>query len=511
MTSTVRPPGLASHLLATLMRRRAHRRFTKPRRYDRNLIIIGAGAAGLTAASVAAQARAAVTLVEARAMGGDCLNTGCIPSKTLISSARVADTLRRAHHFGIESVPPQVAFREVMARVQATIRALAPHDSVDRFTAMGVHVVPGTATIADPWTVEIVGHDGVIQRLTTRSILIATGAAPTVPAIPGLQNSGFLTSDTIWSALAAMDAAPEQVVVLGGGPFGCEISQALARLGSRVTLLERGAHVLSREDTDVSALVRASLEASGVQVLTSHEALRVEAGAVIAEHQGHQLAVPFRTLIVAAGRTARLTGFGLEALGVDTTSVVTTNACLATSFPSIFAAGDVAGPSQFTHAAGHQASSACLNALFGPWVRFRADHRVIPSVTFLDPEIARVGLTERDAALQGIPVEVTRFELARLDRAVTDSHTAGFVKVLTPPGRDTILGACIVGAHAGECLAEYVLAMTHGIGLRRILRTVHAYPTMAEATRLVAGRWQANHLPAELLRWAERYHAWRRG
>lgn len=398
-----------------------------------------------------------------------------------------------------------------MARVHDTIRALAPHDSVDRYTAMGVDVVRGTATIADPWTVEIARHDGVIQRLTTRSILVATGAAPTVPAIPGLQDSGFLTSETVWSALAAMDTAPAQVVVLGGGPFGCEISQALARLGSRVTLLERGAHVLSREDTDVSALARASLEASGVQVLTSHEALRVEAGAVIAEHHGHPVTVPFTTLLVAAGRTARLTGFGLEALGIDTTDVVTTNASLATSCPNIFAAGDVAGPSQFTHTAGHQASHASINALFGPWVSLKADTRVIPAVTFLDPEIARVGLTERDAAAQGIPVEVTRFELAGLDRAITDSHTAGFVKVLTPPGRDTILGACIVGAHAGECLAEYVLAMTHGIGLRRLLRTVHAYPTMAEATRLVAGRWRANHVPEIVLRWAERYHAWRRG
>ena len=297
MTTPIRPQGLASRLVADLTRRRAHRRFTKPRRYDRNLIIIGAGAAGLTAASVAAQARAAVTLVEAREMGGECLNTGCIPSKALISSARVADTLRRAHQFGIESVAPHVAFRKVMARVHDTIRALAPHDSVDRYTAMGVDVVRGTATIAAPWTVEIARHDGVIQRLTTRSILIATGAAPTVPAVPGLQDSGFLTSDTIWSALAAMDAAPEQVVVLGGGPFGCEISQALARLGSSVTLLERDAHVLSREDTDVSALARASLEASGVQVLTSHAAVRVEAGAVIAEHQGHQLAVKADLLV----------------------------------------------------------------------------------------------------------------------------------------------------------------------------------------------------------------------
>jgi pyruvate/2-oxoglutarate dehydrogenase complex dihydrolipoamide dehydrogenase (E3) component len=329
--------------------------------------------------------------------------------------------------------------------------------------------------------------------------------------MPGLADSGFLTSETLWSALAAMDAAPERVVVLGGGPFGCEISQALARLGSHVTLLERGAHVLAREDTDVSALARTSLESSGVRVLTAHTAVRIDAGAVVTEHQGEEFAVPFTTLIVAAGRKARLTGFGLEALGINTTDVITTNASLKTSFPNIFAAGDVASPSQFTHTAGHQASHASINALFGPWVSLKADTRVIPAVTFVDPEVARVGLTEREAAAQGIPVEVTRYELARLDRAITDSCTTGFVKVLTRPGKDTILGVAIVGAHAGECLAEYVLAMTHGIGLNAILRTVHAYPTMAEASRFVAGRWRANHLPAGWLRLAERYHAWRRG
>lgn len=511
MTSTVRPPGLASHVLATLMRRRAHRRFTKPRRYDRNLIVIGAGAAGLTAAAVAAQARASVTLVEAREMGGDCLNTGCIPSKALLTSARAAETMRRAHHYGLEAVPPRVSFRDVMARVHDTIQTIAPHDSVERYAAMGVDVVRGTATIIDPWTVDIARHDDVTQRLTTRSVIIATGAAPIVPPIPGLADSGFLTSETLWSALATMDAAPERVVILGGGPFGCEMSQALARLGSHVTLLERGTHVLAREDTDVSALARTSLEASGVHVLTAHTAVRIDTGTVIAEHHGHAVTVPFTTLIVAAGRKARLTGFGLEALGIDTTDVVTTAASLATSFPNIFAAGDVAGPSQFTHTAGHQASHASINALFGPWVSLKADTRVIPAVTFLDPEVARVGLTERDAAAQGIPVEVTRFELAGLDRAITDTSTAGFVKVLTRPGKDTILGAALVGAHAGECLAEYVLAMTHGIGLSRMLRTVHAYPTMAEATRRVAGRWRANHLPARLLRLAERYHSWRRG
>ena len=511
MTSNVRPRSVAARVADLFTRRYGHGRFTRPSRFDRNLIVIGAGAAGLTAASVAAQTRAAVTLVEAHEMGGDCLNTGCVPSKALLSSARVADMMRHADRFGLDAVTPQVSFRKVMARVQDTVRAIAPHDSVERYTALGVDVVQGYATIVDPWTVDVARHDGHTQRLTTRSIVIATGAAPLIPLLPGLADSGYVTSESVWSTLAAMDAAPARVVILGGGPFGCEMSQALARLGSHVTLVERAQHVLSREDADVSALARASLEASGVRVLTDSAALHVTSQSLVTAHHGQDEALPFDMLVLAVGRRARLTGFGLETLGIDTTDVVTTNAALATRFPHIFAAGDVAGPHQFTHTAGHQGGYASINALFGPWVRLTTEARVVPSVIFLDPEIARVGLTEQDASAQSIAVDVTRIDLAGLDRAITDSATTGFVKVLTAKDRDTILGATIVGAHAGEWLSEYVLAMSHGIGLNRLLRTMHAYPTMADATRLVAGRWKSRHLSRRLIGWAERYHAWRRG
>jgi pyruvate/2-oxoglutarate dehydrogenase complex dihydrolipoamide dehydrogenase (E3) component len=409
-------------------------------------------------------------------------------------------------------VQPEVPFKAVIARVMGAIKAIEPHDSVDRYTGLGVDVVKGYATIIDPWTVEIALNDGGTQRLTTRSIIIASGAEPVVPPIPGIDSSGYLTSETMWQAFAEMDAAPARVAVLGGGPIGCELSQALARLGSQVTQVEMADALLGREDADVSALAREVLQADGVRVLTGHKAVRIEGRTLIAKHGGAEVPVPFDALIVAIGRKARLTGFGLEAIGVDTAKTVITDDFLATKFPNIFAAGDVAGPYQFTHTASHQAWYASVNALFGTFRKFKADYRVIPAVTFLDPEVARVGLNEREAAEQGIAVEVTRYDLDDLDRAITESETRGFVKILTPAGgKDTVLGATIVGAQAGELLAEYVLAMKHGIGLNKILGTIHSYPTMAEANKFAAGNWKKAHKPESLLKWVERYHAWRRG
>jgi pyruvate/2-oxoglutarate dehydrogenase complex dihydrolipoamide dehydrogenase (E3) component len=430
----------------------------------------------------------------------------------VIKSAKVAAMIRHADKYGLEATTPKVPFKAVMARVLDTIKTIEPHDSVERYTGLGVDVVKGYATIIDPWTVEIARNDGGTQRLTTRSIIIASGAEPVVPDIPGIEASGYLTSETLWHAFAALDEAPARIAVLGGGPIGCELSQAFARLGSQVTQIERGDRVLAREDDDVSALARASLEDAGVRVLTGHAAVRIEGGVLIAEADGAEVQVPFDALIVAIGRKARLTGFGLEGIGVDTAKTVLTDEFLATKFPNIFAAGDVAGPYQFTHTASHQAWYASVNALFGTFRKFRADYRVIPAVTFLDPEVARVGLNEREAAEQGIAVEVTRYDLDDLDRAIAESETHGFVKVLTPAGgKDKVLGATIVGAHAGDLLAEYVLAMKYGIGLNKILGTIHAYPTMVEANKFAAGNWKKAHKPESLLRWVERYHTWRRG
>ena len=504
-------PWIAKAIIGWIKRRKVYSGFARPKSFDRNLVVIGAGSAGLVSALIAATVKAKVTLVEANKMGGDCLNTGCVPSKALIKSAKVAEQMRHADRYGLKPVEPEVPFRETIERVMGAIRTIEPHDSVERYTGLGVDVVEGYGRVVDPWTVEIARKDGGVQRLTTRAIVIAAGAGPLIPSIPGLEASGYLTSDTMWDALATMDRAPARVAVLGGGPIGCELSQALARLGSQVTQVEMADRVLGREDPDVSLEAQTALESSGVNVLTAHRALRVETGKLIAEHGGAEVEIAFDTLIVAVGRAARLSGYGLEDIGIDTAKTVVTDEFLATKFPNIYAAGDVAGPFQFTHTASHQAWFASVNALFGQLKRFKADYRVIPAVTFLDPEIARVGLNETEAEAQGVAYEVARYELGGLDRAIAESETQGFVKVLTPPGKDTILGATIVGAHAGELLAEYVLAMKHKLGLNKILGTIHSYPTLAEANKFAAGEWKKKHKPETLLSLVERYHTWRRG
>jgi pyruvate/2-oxoglutarate dehydrogenase complex dihydrolipoamide dehydrogenase (E3) component len=383
---------------------------------------------------------------------------------------------------------------------------------VERYTGLGVDMELGHARILDPWTVEIARHDGTTQRLTTRSIVIAAGAAPLVPPLPGLTEHNHLTSDTLWDAFSALDTIPSRIIVLGGGPIGCELAQALARLGAQVQQVEMGPRVLPREDADVAAIAHAALVDSGVEVLTGHAALRIEGDKrLIVAHDGQERALPYDALIVAVGRKARLTGYGLEELGIETDRTVVTDEYLATLYPNIYACGDVAGPYQFTHVASHQAWYAAVNALFGQFRRFKADYRVIPWTTFLDPEIARVGLSEDEAKAKGIAVEVTTYQLHELDRAIADSATTGFVKVLTPPGKDRILGVTIVGDHAGELLAEYVLAMKHGLGLNKLLGTIHTYPTMAEANKFAAGNWKKAHAPQGLLAWVGRYHAWRLG
>ncbi|MFN2098546.1 FAD-dependent oxidoreductase [Altererythrobacter sp. MF3-039] len=505
-------PWIGKGIMSVIKRRKVYADYNKPKSFDRNMVVIGAGSAGLVSSLIGATVKAKVTLVEAHEMGGDCLNTGCVPSKALIKSAHVAHQMRHADDYGLKPVEPAVPFGETMRRVKNIIATIEPHDSVERYTGLGVDVLKGYATIIDPWTVEVALNGGGTQRLTTRSIIIAAGAEPVVPPIPGIEDSGYMTSEDLWDRLSEFETIPQRIAVLGGGPIGCELSQALARLGAKVTQVERGKRVLSREDEDAAEVATRALEASGVNLLTEHDAIRVEGGnTLIVEAGGLEREVPYDALIVAVGRKARLTGYGLEKLGIDTDRTVVTDDFLATKFPNIFACGDVAGPYQFTHVASHQAWFASVNALFGTFKKFRADYRVIPHVTYLDPEVARVGLSETEASEQGIKFEVTKYELDDLDRAITESETQGFVKVLTPPGKDKILGVTIVGARAGELLAEYALAMKHKLGLNKILGTVHAYPTLAEANKFAAGEWKKANKPEGLLKIVERYFSWRRG
>ena len=508
-------PMIANKFIQWLQSRRVYARWQRPTKFDRNLIVIGGGAAGLVSAYIAAAVKAKVTLIETHKMGGDCLNYGCVPSKALIRSAKLAQQMRHGEHYGLSSTQPEFSFRKVMARVHEVIRTVAPHDSVERYTGLGVEVLQGHARIADPWTVEIKLNDGTTQRLTTRSIVIATGARPFVPPLPGLEEVGYVTSDTLWDEFAELDEAPERLVVLGGGPIGCELAQSFARLGSGVTQIEMAPRIMIREDEEVSELARAALAADGVEVLTGHKAMRCEKEGerkyIVVEHDGESRRIEFDALICAVGRSARLKGFGLEELGIPAQRTVTTNDYLETLCPNIYAAGDVAGPYQFTHTAAHQAWYAAVNALFGDFKRFRVDYSVIPWSTFIDPEVARVGLNEQEAREQGIAHEVTRYGIDDLDRAIADGSAYGFVKVLTVPGRDKILGVTIVGEHAGDLLAEFVLAMKHGLGLNKILGTIHIYPTLAEANKYAAGEWKRAHAPQGVLRWLEKYHAWRRG
>ncbi|RGP40249.1 Phospholipase D [Altererythrobacter insulae] len=504
-------PWIGKAIIGVIQRRKVYKGFNKPKTFDRNMIVIGAGAAGLVSSLIGATVRAKVTLVEAHKMGGDCLNFGCVPSKALIKSAKVASQMRNADKYGLAAHEPIVPFKHTIAKVMEAIKTIEPHDSVERYEGLGVDVIKGYAKIVDPWTVEIARNDGGTDRLTTRSIVIAAGAAPFVPPIKGLSDTDYLTSDTMWDAFAGMDEVPAHVAILGGGPIGCEISQSLARLGSNVTQIEMADRIMGREDPEVSELAKRVLEDSGVTVLTGHEAVEVTGDEVIARHGGSQVAIGYDVLIVAVGRAARLTGYGLEELGVDTAKTVVTDEFLATKFPNIFAAGDVAGPFQFTHTASHQAWFASVNALFGTFKKFKADYSVIPAVTFLDPEIARVGLNETEAKEQAIEYEVTTYSLGELDRAIAEHELRGFVKVLTKPGKDTILGATIVGLNAGEMLAEYTLAMKHKLGLNKILGTIHPYPTMAEGNKFAAGEWKKARKPEKLLSIVEKYHAWMRG
>jgi len=508
-------PIIAKGIVNMIKKRRVYSNWTKPAKFDRNMIVIGAGAGGLVTSYIAAAVKAKVTLIEAGEMGGDCLNYGCVPSKAIIKSAKVAEQIRNAHHYGLANSTPEFSFKKVMARVHQIVADIAPHDSVERYTNLGVDVVKGYAKLVDPWTVEISYPDGNTSRLTARSIVIATGARPFVPPLPGIEEVGYVTSDTLWDEFSKLDSAPKKLVVLGGGPIGSELAQSFARLGSEVTQIEMAERIMIKEDLEVSEFATQALQKSGVNILTSHQALRCELRDdkkfIIVKHQEQELAIEYDELLCAVGRSARLDGYGLEALGIETNRTIVTNEYLETLYPNIYAAGDIVGPYQFTHVAAHQGWYAAVNALFGQFKKFKVDYRVIPWTTFIDPEVARVGINEYEAKQQGIDYEVTRFDFAELDRAITDSAAEGFIKVITPKGKDKILGVTIVSEHAGDLIAEFVLAMKHGLGLNKILGTIHSYPTWAEGNKSAAGEWKRNHAPETVLRWLEKYHTWRRG
>lgn len=500
-------PLITKKTVDFIQARKALQPYPKPAHFDRNLVVIGGGSAGLVSAYIAAAVKAEVTLIERSKMGGDCLNTGCVPSKALIRSARFLAGLRQAEALGFKSAAAEFDFAEIMERVQRVVASVEPHDSIERYTKLGVECLQGEAVITSPYSVQIGA-----KTLTTRNIIIAAGARPLVPPIPGIEQMDYLTSDTVWN----LRECPKRLLVLGGGPIGCELSQCFARFGSRVTIVEMMPRLLLQEDPDISERVAQRFRQEGIDLRLGHKAKAFGSQngqkTIICEHEGQEVRLDFDTLLLALGRKATVTGYGLEELGITLASngTLEVNEFMQTALPNIYACGDVAGPYQFTHTAAHQAWYATVNALFGDFKKFRVDDSAIPWATFTDPEVARVGLNEQDAKARGIPYEVTTFELNELDRAIADEATEGVVKVLTNPGSDKILGAAVVGEHAGDLISEYVTAMRHELGMNKILKTIHIYPTLAEANKQAAGQWKRAHAPKGVLRWMERFHAWRR-
>lgn len=500
-------PLLARWIVNSVQRNKVLRNFKKPARFDANVVVLGAGSAGLVASLIVAGAKAKVMLVEKHKMGGDCLNTGCVPSKSLIRSAKVMSTIRQAAEFGIEEASGKVNFASVMGRVQGVIKTIEPHDSVERFTSLGVDCVQGEAKITSPYSIEVDG-----KEITTRSIILATGARPLVPPIEGLDEVGYLTSDSIWE----LQELPGRLLVIGGGPIGCELAQAFSSLGSEVTQVDMAERIMPREDEEVSALVARQFAGQGIRVLTSHKLTRFvqEDGEKImeAEHEGKTVRVAFDQVLLAIGRKANTDGIGLEELDMplNDNGTVNVNPFMQTAYPNIYACGDVAGPYQFTHMASFQAFFAAANAMLGGLWRLRANYRVVPWATFTDPEVARVGLSEQEAREKGVRYEITRYELDHHDRALADGEARGFVKVLTVPGKDRILGATIVGSHAGELIGEFVFAMTHNMGLKKIAAVTHIYPTWLEANKFSANAWRSARLPEKYFPYMERFFRWRR-
>ena len=506
-------PWIARAIIGAIKRRRALKGWTKPKQFDRNLIVIGAGSAGLVSSYIAATVKAKVTLIEAGEMGGDCLNTGCVPSKALIKSAKIASHIEHADRYGLKAAKPKLDFAEVMARVKSVIADIEPHDSVERFTGLGVDVVKGYAKFVDPWTVEIEREDGGPSKLTAKNFIIATGGAPFIPPLPGIEEAGYLTSETMWDALSGRPNPPERLVIMGGGPIGCELAQSFQRLGSRVIIVEMADRLLGKEDADAGKLILAHLEREGVDIRLGHKAVRAEKGKkLIAEGPDGEVVIAYDELIVAVGRRARVTGFGLEELGIlDDRKRLELDDGLASTMPHIYAAGDVAGRQQFTHGASHEAWHATVNSLAAPFKKYRVNYDILPRVTFTDPEVATVGLTEEEAVAGEMEFDVTRYALDDLDRAIAESEIAGFVKVLTAKDSDKILGVTIAASHAGEMLAQFTLAMRNNMGLKKLAEPIAPYPTWNEANKYAVGQYRLARKPDKLLGFAEKFFAWRRG
>ncbi len=497
-------PWIAKFIIKTIKNRRIYADFNKPKSFDYNLAVIGAGSAGLVSSYIAAAVKAKVVLIEKHKMGGDCLNTGCVPSKALIRSAKFISQVNHAEKYGFKNAKVDFDFKDVMNRVHSVIKDIEPHDSVERYTSLGVECIQGEAKLKGPWTVEIDG-----KTITSKNIVLATGAEPFVPPIPGLDKVNYYTSDTIWN----LQELPKKMAVLGGGPIGCELAQCFARLGAEVTLVEMAPRIMLMEDTEIAEMVEKSLVADGITLLTNHTASEVKgANTLVCTNDGNELLLPFDALLVAVGRKARGADVWSEHLNIEQrkNGTLEVNEFLQTNYPNIYACGDVTGPYQLTHTAAHQAWYTSVNSLFGAFKKFRVDYSVIPWCTFTEPEVAHVGLNETQAKEQNIEYEVSRFDLAELDRAIADGEAHGVVKVLTKPGKDKILGATIVGDHAGDLISEYVTAMKHGLGLNKILGTIHIYPTLAEANKYAAGEWKRAHAPERILNWIEKFHAYMR-
>ncbi len=507
-------PFIAKRVVAWIEARKVYARWKdrRPERFDYNLLVIGAGSGGLVSAYIAAAVKAKVALVEKHKMGGDCLNTGCVPSKALLRSAKFLAQAKKAERLGMQAVKVDFRFADLMQRVQRVIKGVEPHDSVERYTELGVDCIQGTARMTSPWTVEVDTDEGT-REISAKSLIIAAGAGPLVPPIPGIDDVGYLTSDNVWE----LTELPKRLVVLGGGPIGCELAQAFARVGAHVIQVEMAPRLMPREDPEISEMVRQRFVDEGIEVRldTKAQAFRMVDGEkhLTAEYEGEEIDIAFDEVLVAVGRAANTTGYGAEDIGIETSDrrTIAVNEYMQTKYPNIYACGDVAGPYQFTHTAAHTAWYASVNALFGSFRKFKVDYSVIPWATFTEPEVARVGLNETDAKAQGIDYELTTYGIDDLDRAIADESAEGLVKVLTVPGKDKILGATIVGDHAGDLIIEFILAMRHGLGLNKILGTIHIYPTWAEANKYAAGNWKRAHAPQKVLEWVGRFHNWRRG
>ena len=500
-------PWIAKFIINTLKSRRIYKDFNRPKKFDYNLAVIGAGSAGLVSSYIAAAVKAKVVLIERHKMGGDCLNTGCVPSKALIRSAKFVSQVKQSEKYGCKTANVDFEFKDIMNRVQSVIKDIEPHDSVERYTGLGVECIEGEAKLLDPWTVEVNGN-----TFTSKNIILATGAEPFVPPIPGLDKVSYYTSDTIWS----LQELPKNMVVLGGGPIGCELAQCFSRLGANVSLVEMAPRIMLMEDPEIASMVEKSLENDDINLLTNHRATEVKqiggVDTLVCSIEDNELLLPFDALLVAVGRKARGSDVWKENLNIELrkNGTLEVNEYLQTNYPNIYACGDVTGPYQLTHTAAHQAWYTSVNSLFGAFKKFRVDYSVIPWCTFTEPEVAHVGINETQAKVDNIEYEVTRFDIAELDRAIADGEAHGIVKVLTKPGKDKILGVTIVGDHAGDLISEYVSAMKHGLGLNKILGTIHIYPTLAEANKYAAGEWKRAHAPERLLNWVQKFHTFQR-